>query len=70
MKNNYITDQKLTNLKNKISKVITKSKYLDQDVGNGLRPNHFHYVEIHQPAAQFDCILHEIGNPVCECQWI
>ena len=50
------------NLKNQISKVITKSKYLDQVAGDGLRPSHFHYVEIHQSAAQFDYILHEIGD--------
>ena len=69
MKNNYITEQKLVNLKNQISKVITKSKYLDQDAGDGLRSNHYHYVEIHQSAAQFDYILHEIGNRVRECRW-
>ena len=57
------------NLKNHISKVITKSKYLDQDAGNGLWPNQFHYIEIHQSVAQFDYILHEIGNWVYECQW-
>ena len=67
MKNNYITEQKLVNLKNQISKVITKSKYLDQDAGDGLRPNHYHCVEIHQSAAQFDYILHEIDNRVREC---
>ena len=50
------------NLKNQISKVITKSKYLDQDAGDGVQPNRFHYVEIHQSAAQFDYILHEVGN--------
>ena len=36
VKNNYITKQKLVNLKNQINKVITKSKYLDQDAGDGL----------------------------------
>ena len=69
MQNNYITEQKLMNLKNQISKVITKSKYLDQDAGDGLQPNHYHCVEIHQSAAQFDYILHEIGNRVRECRW-
>ena len=53
-------------LKNQISKVITKGKYLDQHAGD-LRPNKFYYVEIHQSAAQFDYILHEIGNRVREC---
>ena len=57
------------NLKIQISKAITKSKYLDQDVGDGLQPNHFHYVEIHQSAAQFHYILHETGNRVLECRW-
>ena len=50
---------------NQISKVITKIKYLDQDAGDGLRPKHFHCVEIHQSSAQFDYILHELGNQVC-----
>ena len=67
MKKSNITGQKLMNLKNQISKVITKSKYLDQDAGDGLQPNHYHCVEIHQSAAQFDYILHEIGNQVREC---
>ena len=69
MKNNYITEQKLMNLKNQISKVITKSKYLDQDAGDGLQPNHYHCVESHQSAAQFDYILCQIANRVCECRW-
>ena len=69
MKNNYITEQKLMDLKNQISKVITKSKYLDQDAGDGLQPNHYHCVEIHQSVPQFDYILHEIGNRIRECQW-
>ena len=43
---------------------ITKSKYLDQDAGDGLQSNHYHCVEIHQSAAQFEYILHEIGNRV------
>ena len=67
MKNNYITEQKLVNLNNQISKVITKSKYLDLDAGDGLWHNHYHCVEIHQSAAQFDYILHEIGNRVRGC---
>ena len=62
-----MTEQKLVNLKHQISKVITKIKYRDQDAGDGLRPNHFHYVEFHQSAAQFDYILHEIGNRVRVC---
>ena len=39
---------KLVNLNNQISKFIvsiTKSKYIDQDAGHGLRPNHYHCVE-------------------------
>ena len=36
VKNNYITEQKLVNSNNPISKIITKSKYLDQDAGDGL----------------------------------
>ena len=55
------------NLKNQISKVITKRKYLYQDAGDGLQSNQFHYVETHQSAAQFDHILREIGNRVREC---
>ena len=70
MKNNYITKQKLMNLKNQISKVIAKSIYLDQDAEDGLPPNHLHCVEIHQSAARFEHILHKIGNRVRECQWI
>ena len=66
-KNNYITEQKLVNLNNQISKVITKSKYLDQNAGDGLQPNQYHCVEIHQSEAQFDYILHEIGNRVRGC---
>ena len=53
---------KIVNLKNQTSKVITKRKYLDQDAGDNLQPNHYHCVEIQQSAAQFDYILHEIGN--------
>ena len=55
------------NLRKQISKVITKSKYLDQDAGDGLQPNHYYCVEIHQSATQFDYILHEIGTRVREC---
>ena len=68
VQNIYITEQKLVKLKNQISKVITKSKYLDQHAGD-LQLNNFYYVEIHQSAAQFDYILHEIGNRVRECRW-
>ena len=69
VKNNYITEQKLVNMNNQISKVITKSKYLDQDAGDSLRPSHYHCIEIHQSAAQFDYILHEIGYRVRGCRW-
>ena len=58
------------NLNNQLSKFIvkiTKSKYLNQDVGDDLRPNHYHCVAIHQSAAQFDYILDEIGNRVRGC---
>ena len=58
--------------KNQISKVIvkiTKSNYLNENAGDDLRPNRYHCVEIHQSAAQFNHILHEIGNRVCGCQW-
>ena len=58
------------NLNNQISKFIvniTKSKYLDQDAGDGLRRNQYHCLEIHQSAAQFDYILHEIGNRFRGC---
>ena len=48
---------------------ITESKYLDQDSGDGLRTNHYHCFEIHQSAAQFDYILHEIGNRVRGYRW-
>ena len=57
------------NFKNKISKIVTKSKYLDQDAGDVLRRNHYPCVEIHQSAAQNDYILHETGNWVRECRW-
>ena len=69
VKNNYIAKQKLVNLNDEISKIITKSKFLDRDAGDGLRPNHYHYVEIHRSAAQFDYILHEIGNQVRGSRW-
>ena len=67
VKNNYVAKQKLVNFNNQISRVITKSKYLDQDARDDLRSNHYHCVEIHQSAAQFDYILHEIGNRVRGC---
>ena len=54
VKNNYITEQKLVNLNIQISKVITKRKYLDKNAGDGLQPNHYHCVEIHQSTAKFD----------------
>ena len=54
VRNNYITEQKLVNLNNQISKVITKSEYLDQDAGDSLQPNHYHCIEIHHSAIQFD----------------
>ena len=60
------------NLHNQISKAIvkiTKSKYLNQDAGDDLRPNHCHYVEIHQFAAQFYYTLHKSGNGVHRCRW-
>ena len=63
----------LMNLNSQLSKFsvnITKSRYLDQDSGDGLGPNHYHCVEIHQSApAQFDHILHEISNRVDGCWW-
>ena len=58
---------KLLNLNNQISTFIiniTKSKYLDQDAGDGLGPSLYPCVEIHKSAAKFDYILHEIGNKV------
>ena len=51
---------------NQLCKVIPKSKYLDQDAGDS---NHYHCAEIHQSAAQFDYILHEIGNRIRGCWW-
>ena len=69
---NYKTRQKLVNLNYQINKVIvkiTKSMYLGQDAGDGLQLNHYHCVEIHQFAAQFGYILHEIGNRVHGCWW-
>ena len=69
MKNNYITEQKLVNLNNQISKVITKSKEVDQDAGEDIQSNHYHCIEIHQSEARFDYILHEIGNRVRGCRW-
>ena len=56
----YITEQKLVNLNIQISKVITRSKYIDQDAEDGLWPNHSHYFEIHQSAVQFDYILQKL----------
>ena len=69
---NYTTRQKLAYLNYQIYDVIvkiTKSMYLVQDAWDGLQPNHYHCVEIHQSAAQFGYILHEIGNRVRGCWW-
>ena len=44
---NYTTKQKLVKLNYQINKFIvkiTKSKYLGQDTGDGLRPDHYHCV--------------------------
>ena len=60
------------NLKNQIGKFIVnirKSKYLNQDDGDGLRPNHYDCIEIHLSAAQLDYILLENGNRVHDCRW-
>ena len=68
-----ITKQRLVNLNfqnNKLIVKIIKSKWLDQDTGDGPRPNHYGYVEILRSAAWFDDILREIGNQICECRWI
>ena len=62
-----ITKQNLVNLNHQNKRFIvkiTKSKYLDQDAGDGLRPNHYHCVENHQSAAWFGYILREIDNQV------
>ena len=64
-------NEKIVNLNYQINKFIlkiTKSKYLGQDPGDVLRPNHYHCVKIHQSAAQFDYMLREIGNRVLKCQ--
>ena len=69
---NYTTKQKLVNLNYQINKFIvkiTKNKYLPQDHGDGLRPNHHNCVEIHRSAAQFGYIPREVGNRVRGCQW-
>ena len=60
---------RIVNLNSQISKVVTKTKYLDQDAGDGLWPNHYYCVETHQSAAQFDYVLHEIGNRNWRCWW-
>ena len=62
-----ITKQNLVNLNHQNKRFIvkiTKSKYLDQDAGDGLRPNHYHCIENHQSAAWFGYILREIDNQV------
>ena len=51
VKNNYITERKLVNLNNQISKVITKRKCLDQDARVGLQPNQYYCIEIHESGA-------------------
>ena len=64
--------KKLVNLNYQINKFIVKimkSKYLRQDAGDGLQPNHYHCTEVQQFAAQFGYTLHEIGNRVHGCQW-
>ena len=56
---NYTTKQELVNLNDQINKFIvklTKSKYLGQDAGDGLQPNHYHCVKIYRSAAQFGYI--------------
>ena len=65
-----ITKQKLVNLNcqnNKLIVKIRKRKYLNQDDGDGPRPNHYQCVEIHQSAARFVYILRKIGNRVRGC---
>ena len=62
---NYTKRQKLVNFNYQINKVIvkiTKRMRLGEDAGDGLQPNHYHCVKIHQSATQFSYILHEIGN--------
>ena len=62
-----IIKQNLVNLNhqnNRFIVKITKSKYLDHDTGDGLRPNYYHCVENHQSAAWFRYILREIDNQV------
>ena len=65
-----ITKQKLVNLNcqnNKFIVKIRKRKYLNQDDGDGLRPNHYLCVEIHRSVARFGYILRKIGNRVRGC---
>ena len=64
--------KKLVNLNYQINKFIvkiTKSKYLGQDAGDGLQPNHYCCNDINRSDAQFGCILREIGNQVHGRQW-
>ena len=64
-----ITKQNLVNLNhqnNRFIVKITKSKYLDQDTGDGLQPNHYHCIENRQSAAWFGYILREIDK----CSWV
>ena len=70
--NNYTARQKLVKLNYQVNKIIvkiTKSMYLGQDTEDGQQPKHYHCVEIHQSAAWFGYILHEIGNRVRGCRW-
>ena len=69
---NYTTAQKLVNWTIKLTRLLKKLQkniYQDQDVEDGLQPNYYHCVEIHQSTAQFGLILHEIGNWVHGCRW-
>ena len=68
----YTTKRKLVNLNYQMIKFIVKiakGKYLGQDVGDGLQPNHYHCVEIQGSAAQFGFILREIDNRIRGCKW-
>ena len=70
--NNYTARQKLVNLNYQVNKIIvkiTESMDLGQDTGDGQQPKHYHCVAIHQSAARFGYILHEIGNRVRGCRW-
>ena len=65
-------NKKLVNLNYQINKFIvkiTKSKYLGQAAGAGLRSDHYHCVEIHRSAAQLGYTSREISSRVRGCQW-